>query len=260
MLVEFTVVPVTEVPQVRTGRLGAVHRSLAGAGSVTVKLPALVAVPLAVVTLMVPVVAPVGTVAVTVVALTPVKVTAAVPLKLTPVTPFRLAPVMVTEVPIGPLVGVKLVMAGEVTVKLPLLVAEPFDVVTLMVPVVAPAGTVAVAVVALTPVKVTAAVPLKLTALRPVRLVPVMVTEVPTGPLVGVKLVMVGGGLTQVVVSTNGPWLALYPLTNTRYDVPSTEVNVTVEAVLLAAQAASSLAVTHVRAPQAPVYTKSLES
>ena len=107
---------------------------------------------------------------------------------------------MVTEVPIGPLVGVKLVMAGEVTVKLVALVADPLGVLTLMVPVVAPAGTVAVAVVALTPVKVTAAEPLKLTALRPVRLVPVMVTEVPTGPLVGVKLVMVGAGPPELVI------------------------------------------------------------
>jgi len=46
-----------------------------------------------------------------------------------------------------PLVGVKLVMVG-VTLKLVLLVAVPLAVVTAMLPVVAPAGTVAVICVA----------------------------------------------------------------------------------------------------------------
>ena len=61
------------------------------------------------------------------------------------VAPVKLVPVMVTEVPTGPLVGVKLVMVGAgITVKLPLLVAVPPGVVTLTVPVVVPAATVAV--------------------------------------------------------------------------------------------------------------------
>ena len=58
--------------------------------------------------------------------------------------PVKLVPLMDTLVPTGPLAGVKLVIVGGlITVKLPALVAVPPGVVTLMVPVVAPAGTVA---------------------------------------------------------------------------------------------------------------------
>ena len=54
-------------------------------------------------------------------------------------------PVIVTLAPIAPLLGEKLVMDGVgITVKLLALVAVPPAVVALMVPVVAPAGTVAV--------------------------------------------------------------------------------------------------------------------
>ena len=38
--------------------------------------------------------------------------------------------------------------------------------------------------------------PLNLTAVAPVKFVPVIVTLVPTGPLAGVKLVIVGAGMT----------------------------------------------------------------
>jgi hypothetical protein len=71
---------------------------------------------------------------------------AVVALNLTEVAPVKFVPVIVTEVPTGPLVGVKLVIVGggAVTVKVPALVAVPPGVVTLMVPVVAPEGTVAV--------------------------------------------------------------------------------------------------------------------
>ena len=66
------------------------------------------------------------------------------PLKATAVVPVKLVPLMVTLVPTGPLAGVKLVIAGGlITVKLPGLVAVPPGVVTLIVPVVTPAGTVA---------------------------------------------------------------------------------------------------------------------
>lgn len=41
-----------------------------------------------------------------------------------------------------------------------------------------------------------AAAPLKVTAVAPVKFVPVMVTLLPTRPLVGVKLVIVGVGIT----------------------------------------------------------------
>jgi len=78
-------------------------------------------------------------------------------------------------------------------------VAVPAGLVTVMGPVVAPAGTVAVICVALLTVKV-AATPLKRTSVVPVKFVPVMVTEVPTGPDVGEKLVMVGGRKTTKFV------------------------------------------------------------
>ena len=43
-----------------------------------------------------------------------------------------------------------------------------------------------------------ASVPLKITAVAPVKLVPVMVTTVPTGPLVGVNELIVGGEVVTV--------------------------------------------------------------
>ena len=64
-------------------------------------------------------------------------------LNVTTVAPVRFVPLMVTLVPMGPLAGVKLVIVGVITVKLPALVAVPPGVVTPMGPVVALAGTVA---------------------------------------------------------------------------------------------------------------------
>ena len=73
------------------------------------------------------------------------KVVAPVPLKATTVAPVRFVPVITTLVLTGPLVGLKLLIVGAwTTVKLPALVAVPPGVVTEIVPVVAPAGTVAV--------------------------------------------------------------------------------------------------------------------
>ena len=73
------------------------------------------------------------------------KVVAPVPLKATAVAPLRLVPVITTLAPMEPLFGEKLVIVGAwTTVKLLALVAVPPGVVTEMVPVVAPAGTVAV--------------------------------------------------------------------------------------------------------------------
>jgi hypothetical protein len=77
-------------------------------------------------------------------------------------------------------------------VKVAALVAVPPGVVTLIVPEVAPAGTLAVIDAAELTVKV-ALVPLNETAVAPVKFVPLMVTLVPTDPLVGEKLVIVGG-------------------------------------------------------------------
>src|SRR6266571_4994962 len=168
-------------------------------GVVSVNLTALLARP-ATVTSTLPVAAPLGTGGTMLVALQLVGV-AAVPLKLTVLLPCvdpKFAPVMVTEVPTGPEVGDKLVMLGTVvTVKLTALLARPATV-TSTLPVAAPLGTGATMLVALQLVGV-AAVPLKLTVLLPwvdPKLVPVMVTEVPTGPEVGDRLVMLGGVVT----------------------------------------------------------------
>src|SRR5436190_17947284 len=161
----------------------------------TVKLAALLAVPSEVVTLIGPLVAPAGTVAVIAVAEPTVKL-ALVPLNSTALVPVHFVPLIVTLVPTGPLPGVKLVIVGGlITVKLAALLAVPPGVVTLIGPLVAPAGTVAVIAVAELAVKL-ALVPLNSTAEAPVKLVPLMVTLVPTGPLPGLKLVIVGGLIT----------------------------------------------------------------
>src|SRR5207247_2499415 len=164
-------------------------------GLMTVKLAALLAVPAEVVTLIGPVVEPVGTVAVIVVAEATVKLALA-PLNSTALAPVKLVPLIVTLVPTGPLAGVKLVtVGGLMTVKLLALLAVPSGVVTPIGPLVAPAGTVAVIVVAEPTVKL-AFVPLNCTPVTPVKFVPLIVTLVPTGPLAGVKLVIVGGLIT----------------------------------------------------------------
>jgi hypothetical protein len=93
-----------------------------------------------------PVVAPVGTVVTIWVAVFDV-IVAVVPLNFTEVAPVKFVPVMVTEVPTGPEVGVNDVMVGLAqlppTVKVPTLWADGTLLVTVSVPVAAPAGTAA---------------------------------------------------------------------------------------------------------------------
>src|SRR6266480_1578688 len=169
--------------------------TVGGVVSPTVKLAALLAVPPGVVTLIGPLEAPAGTVAVIAVAEPTVKL-ALVPLNSTALAPVKLVPLIVTLAPTGPLLGVKLeIVGGLMTVKLAALLAVPSEVVTLIGPLVAPAGTVAVIAVAEPTVKL-ALVPLNSTAVAPLKLVPLIVTLVPTGPLPGVKLVIVGGLMT----------------------------------------------------------------
>ena len=111
--------------------------------AITVKLVALVPVPTPVVTLTGPLVAPAGTVAWIAVSEVIVKSASAV-LKITAVAPVKSTPRIVTLVPTGPLVGVKLVIVGApTTLNTPALFAVPPGVVTLIGPVVAAAGTVA---------------------------------------------------------------------------------------------------------------------
>src|SRR5207248_2551462 len=186
--------PVKPVPLivtlVPTGPLVGEKLAIVGALT-TVNEPALVAVPPGVVTLSGPEVAPAGTVAWIAVAEVTVKL-ALVPLNATALAPVKLVPLMVTLVPTGPLAGEKLVIVGPLTTVNELeLVAVPPGVVTLSGPLVAPAGTVAWIAVAEVTVKL-ALTPLNATTVAPVKLVPLIVTLVPTGPLVGEKLVIVG--------------------------------------------------------------------
>jgi len=188
--VKFAPVIVTFVP---TGPLVGVNDEMVGAGTVTVNTVALVAVPPGVVTAIGPVIAPLGTVAWSAVSETTVK-DALVPPNVTRVVPVKLVPPIVTFTPTGPLVGAKdeMVGAGGVTLKAVALVAVPPGAVTLIVPVDAPAGTVA-AIDVSEPTVNDALVPANLTLVAPVKLVPVIVTLVPTGPLVGLNDAIVGG-------------------------------------------------------------------
>jgi hypothetical protein len=185
-LVPVIVTPVPDCPVV------GVKLEIVGAGCVTVKFEDEVAVPPGVVTEIVPVVAAAGTVVVIWVALATVK-GAAIPLKATAVAPVKFVPVMVTAAPARPLVGVKLVTvgAGGITVKLLPDVPVPPEVVTEILPVAAPPGTVVVICVSLATVKL-AVVPLNFSTVAPVRFVPVTVTLAPASPLVGVKLAIAG--------------------------------------------------------------------
>jgi len=192
--VKFAPVIVTFVP---TGPLVGVKDEIVGAGggvTVTVKAFALVAVPPGVVTAIGPVVAPLGTVAWRAVSETTVN-DAVVPPKVTLVVPVKLVPPIVTFTPTGPLVGAKdvIVGAGGVTVNAVALVAVPPGAVTTIVPVDAPAGTVAVSDVSEATMN-DAPVPPNFTLVVPVKLVPVIVTVMPTGPLAGLNDVIVGAG------------------------------------------------------------------
>jgi hypothetical protein len=190
----------------------------------TVKLVVVVAEPPGVVTLMGPVVAVEGTVAVIWVGESTVLVVAATPLKVTEVVvkpvPLKFVPVILTCVPTGPKAGVNDVIVGAgTTTKSAALVAVPMVFVTLILPVVAPVGTVAVIDVAEFTVTEVAVVALNLTVVVPQNFVPVIVTIVPIGPAVGVNEVMVGAaGAASTVksatlaVSGSGVWTVILPV------------------------------------------------
>jgi hypothetical protein len=168
-------------------------------GTVTVKAAPLLASP-PTVTMTLPVVAPDGTGTTMLVADQLVGV-AAVPLKVTVLLPCvapKPLPAIVTAAATGPLVGERLVIVGAtVTVNdRPLLASAPT--VTMTLPVVAPDGTGATMLVADQLVGV-AVVPLNVTVLVPFvapKPLPAIVTTVATGPLVGERLVIVGGTVT----------------------------------------------------------------
>lgn len=166
---------------------------------VTVKVVELVAVPPGVVTLTGPDVAPPGTEVLIWLSEVTVKVADA-PLNVKSVAPVNPEPEMITLVPTDPLDGLKELMAGaKVTVKFAELVAFPPGVVTLIAPVVAPLGT-DVEICASEVIVKVAAVPLKVTAVAPVKPDPEIVTDVPTGPLGGLKELMTGGTSTVKLV------------------------------------------------------------
>src|SRR5256884_3129387 len=173
-----------------------------GAGTVTVKLTPLLAPP-PTVTATSPFPAAPGAGATMLVALQLVGV-AAVPLNVTVLVPCvapKFAPVIVTDAPTNPDVGFRPVMLGPgvVTVKLTPMLATP-PTVTTTFPVVAPAGTGTTISVTLHLVYV-APIPLKVTVLVPwlvPKLAPVIVTDVPTTPDVGLRPVMLGAGTATV--------------------------------------------------------------
>jgi hypothetical protein len=103
----------------------------------------------------------------------------------------KFTPVIVTTVPVGPITGESPVMPGpEPTTKInPLLVAVPT--VTVTGPVVAPVGTVAVMLVLIQAV-VVAVVPLNFTVPLVPKFKPVIVTDDPTAPFVGLKIKRMG--------------------------------------------------------------------
>jgi len=139
-----------------------------------------------------PVVAPGGTDVVRLVAVQLVTVVA-IPLNVTLLVPCvepKFVPVIVTTPPTGPEVGFILEMlGGGATVKFTPLLAI-LSTVTTTFPVVAAAGTVVVRLVAVQLITV-AAIPLNVTVLARCvapKPVPLMVTTVPTGPELGVRL------------------------------------------------------------------------
>lgn len=165
-----------------------------------------------------PVVAPLGTVTNMFVALQLVAC-AFVPLKVTLLEPCddpKLTPVIVTGVPVGPEFGLKFMMLGAEpvpTVKFTPLLATPFTVTTTF-PVVAPAGTATVMLVALQ-LDGDPGVVLNVTVLVPwlaPKFVPVTVMEVPTAPEFWLKPEMVGPAAVTVKVT---PLLATPPTVTT---------------------------------------------
>lgn len=159
--------------------------------------PAKVAVPPGVVTLTLPD-TPEPRVAVMLVEELTVNDDAAVPPKLTAVAPVKFVPVIVTVAPEAADVGVKDVIVGAAINVNPANVVVPPGVVTLTFPD-APIPTVAIILVGELTVNDVAAVPPKLTAIAPVKFVPVIVTESPVPPLVGVKDIIDGWGLVIIV-------------------------------------------------------------
>jgi hypothetical protein len=138
---------------------------------------------------------------------------AAVPSKVTVLVPCvepKFVPLIVTDVPTTPEAGDRLVMPGS-TVKLIPLLFTPLAYTTTL-PAVAPAGTVTTIDVALQLATIVVAVPLNVTAPVPwlaPKFVPVIVTDAPTAPDGGERLVMFGVSNTVNVAPLLGTPLTL---------------------------------------------------
>ncbi len=185
-----------------TAALTGLKPDIDGVGK-TLKFEALSIVTPLTVTEIFPDVAPAGTVVVILLAVDEVTV-AVVLLNFTTLLAgvvLKLLPLITTMAPTAPLVGVKLVMVGEgrIVKFAELVPGTPFTV-TLIFPVVAPAGTVAVILVVVDAVT-TAFTPLNSTSLLEgvvLKFVPVRMMEAPTAPLVGLKFVIVGVGTVKL--------------------------------------------------------------
>ena len=117
------------------------------------------------------------------------------------------------------------IVAPELTVKLPELMAVLQPTLTEIVPVVAPGGTVVVMLVAVLPVT-TAVVPLNIIMLSTgmaLKFVPVIVTVAPIEPLVGVKLLM--AGVEENMVFRKTDTLLLFAFATTRSTLPSASMS-----------------------------------
>jgi hypothetical protein len=182
--------------------------------AVTVNVTPLLATPPASVTTTLPVVAPVGTVAVMLDAPQFVIVVALVPLNFTPPFPCdgpKFDPAITIDDPTAPVLGVSDVMLGAVvTVNVTPLLATPPAAVTTTLPVAAPVGTVAVMLEAAQLVIVVALVPLNFTLPFPSdgpKFDPAITMDDPTAPVLGVSDVMLGAVVTVNVT----PLLATPP-------------------------------------------------
>jgi hypothetical protein len=159
---------------------------------------------------------------------------AAIPLNITVLAPCaapKLVPLIVTELPGGPEGGDRLLILGDaITVKDAPLLSTPLTWTTTL-PLVAPDGTGTTTLVALQLVGV-AALPLKATVLLPwvePKLLPVIVTDVPTVPDVGERLLMLGDGTT---VKETALLMAPFTLTTTFPVVAPLGTGATIEVAL----------------------------
>src|SRR3989304_5162880 len=101
-------------------------------------------------------------------------------------------------------------LAPGVTVKPEELSPVPPPLLTVIFPVVAPDGTVARSCASESTIKLAAVLLLNAMLVAPVKPVPVRATSAPTGPLVGVNEIMVGGGV--VVVKVKSVDMARFPV------------------------------------------------